>query len=318
MLYHRLIRALKKNIFILLCPLLLIPVVVYSGEIGEEECGGMVGVSLTFGTRVNRLGGVAKAYCAGSQFQLNGELAVHYNFSTFGPPLSGPEVRASLGGVYGWGNASDSENLFLSPVSNQMGRKYSFAYSYNYYWDTIGTTQPTGTLALQWDAVHLISENDILAFRGGDKYRTGAATIAYREEKTWVAVKTVLWTGDTGKNTRRVRGSDYPSRFGYRDMRQAPHGSYSHGVLSGQLQYAWSGFQTAAAEFGIDSEKIRNLVQNKFIHDMIFIPDRWVAHENQHVPMLDSRGGQYLFKEGQTIKPAEPFMAVGINPALFY
>jgi len=284
----------------------------------ENEFGGMVGVCLTFGSHVNRLGVVAKAYYAGSQFQANTELGVHYNFSAFGPPLAGPEARASLGGVFAWGDTDVADNLFLSSVSNQTGHKYSLAYAYNYYWDRIGTSQPTGTIALQWDAVHLISENDILAGRGGDKYRTGAATVAYRTEKAQSAIKTVLWTGNTGKNTRKVKDAAYPSRFGYRDMRDAPHGTHSHGVLSAQVQYVWHGFQTIGAEIGLDSEKIRHMVQNKLIHDMVYLPDRWVTTQNPHVPMRDAQGGQYLFREGQTIKPAEPFVAVSMNPSLFY
>ena len=101
-------------------------------------------------------------------------------------------------------------------------------------------------------------------------------------------------------------------------MRQAPHGAYSHGILSAQVQYAWYGFQILGAEVGIDSEKVRHAVQNRFIHDMNFMPDKWVTTENPHVPMRDAKGGQYLFREGQTIEPAEPFVEVSMNPSLFY
>ena len=59
-------------------------------------------------------------------------------------------------------------------------------------------------------------------------------------------------------------------------------------------------------------------VQNRFIHDMEFMPDKWVATENPHVPMRDAKGGQYLFLEGQSIKPAKPFVEVSMNPSLFY
>ena len=52
--------------------------------------------------------------------------------------------------------------------------------------------------------------------------------------------------------------------------------------------------------------------------DMVFMPDSWVTTQNPHVPMRDADGGQYLFKEGQAIKPAEPFMEFSMNPYLFY
>ena len=170
----------------------------------HDEFGGMLGVSLTFGTVRQRLGVIAKGYLAGSHFQGNLEVGVHYNFASFGPPISGPEIRTSLGGVLAWGDDDKTDNVFLSPVSNQTGHKYSLAYAYNYYWDRIQTSQPTGTIALQADAFHLISENDFFAGRGGDKYRTGAISAAFRNSKAMAAVKTVLWTGDTGINTRKI------------------------------------------------------------------------------------------------------------------
>jgi hypothetical protein len=284
----------------------------------HDEFGGMLGLSLTLGTIRQRLGVIAKGYYAGSDFQANMEVGVHYNFAAFGPPVSGPEVRTSLGGVFAWGDTDVADNVFLSPVSNQTGHKYSLAYAYTYYWDKIKTSQPTGTVALQVDAFHLVTENDFLAGGGGDKFRTGAISAGFRSNKTLIAVKTMLWTGDTGKNTREIKGSQYPSRFGYRDMRQAPHGAYSHGILSAQVLYAWSGFQTLGGEVGVDSEKVRHAVQNRLIHDMDFIPDKWVDTENPHVPMRDAQGDMYLFREGQTIEPAEPFVEVSMNPSLFY
>ena len=34
--------------------------------------------------------------------------------------------------------------------------------------------------------------------------------------------------------------------------------------------------------------------------------------------MRDAEGNPYLFLEGQTIEPAEPFMEFSMNPSLFY
>ena len=310
--------SLLKNTTILIGLLLLLPSGSRSETVVHDEFGGMLGVSLTLGTTRQRLGVIAKGYYAGSDFQGNLEIGVHYNFASFGPPLSGPEIRTSLGGVLAWGDNDRDDNIFLSPISNQTGHQYSLAYAYNYYWDRIQTTQPTGTLALQANAFHLLSENDFFAFRGGDKFRTGAIAAAYRNHKTLVALKTVLWTGNTGKDTRKIKDPEYPGRFGYRDMARAPHGAYTHGILSAQVQYAWYGFQTVGAEAGVDSERVRHAVQNRFIHDMVFMPDSWVTTENPHVPMRDADGGQYLFKEGQAIKPTEPFFEFSLNPFLFY
>lgn len=102
------------------------------------------------------------------------------------------------------------------------------------------------------------------------------------------------------------------------DLRLCRFFGLSNGYwLRAQVQYAWYGFQTLGGEVGVDSEKVRHAVQNRFIHDMTFLPDKWVTMENPHVPMRDTEGGQYLFREGQTIKPAEPFVEVSMNPSLF-
>ena len=190
---------------ILISLLLLVPSDSRGDTVVHDEFGGMLGLSLTLGTIRQRLGLIAKGYYAGSDFQANTEVGVHYNFASFGPPVSGPEVRASLGGVFAWGDTDKDDNVFLSPVSNQTGHKYSLSYAYNYYWDRIQTTQPTGPVALQVDAFHLVTENDFFAGKGGDKFRTGAISAAFRNNKTMVSAKTVLWTGNTGKDTQKIK-----------------------------------------------------------------------------------------------------------------
>jgi hypothetical protein len=301
-----------------ICWLVLWPAVGHGVEVAQDQPGGMLGISVHFGTVRMRLGVVARAFYATTRVQANLELGLHYNFRAFGPPAAGPELRASVGGVAAWGSNAASQDVFLSPVGNQTGRRSSFAYAYNMYWDRIGTSQRTGTVALQIGALAVATENDILAGKGEDKFRTGAVSVHWREEDTRFGIRTVLWTGDTETNVPKVRESSYPSRFGYKDMRNARYGAYSHGLLTAQVEHAISGFQTVGAEVGVDWERVRHTVQNRFIHDMAFIPDGWVGSENPHVPMLDAQGGQYLFLDGQEVKPPRVFAELSTNPSLFY
>jgi hypothetical protein len=297
--------------------LMLAPAPGRTDDVVGDGFGGMLGLSVSFGTIRRHLGVVAKGYYAGSRFQANVGAGLQYDFAAFGPPASGPEFRASLGGVYAWGGVDDVPNVFLNAVSNQTGRRNSVAYAYNLYRDRIGTSQPTGTFALQFNAFHLATENDFLAGDGDDKFRTGALAASFRNGDTMVGLSTMLWTGDT-EGVPVVRDSPYPSKHGYKDMRDARYGDVSHGVLSVRAQYAWSGFQTVGVEAGLDSERVRHAVQNRLIHDTVFLPDGWIDADNPHVPMLDADGGQYLFAEGQTVEPAEPFFELSMNPSVFY
>ena len=114
---------LRKSAIMLMGLLFLLPSAGHCESVVHDEFGGMLGVSLSFGTIRQRLGIIAKGYYAGSDYQANMEVGVHYNFASFGPPLSGPEIRAGLGGVFAWGDKDKTDNVFLSPVSNQTGAR---------------------------------------------------------------------------------------------------------------------------------------------------------------------------------------------------
>ena len=81
------------------------------------------------------------------------------------------------------------------------------------------------------------------------------------------------------------------------------------------MRFAAAGdyYQTYQANIGVDSERIRHAIQNRFTHDLL------IGHGiNAHVPMLNDEGGQYLFKEGQKIKPIEFYLNGFMNSGLFY
>lgn len=54
--------------------------------------GGTVGVSLTFGTQVNRIAVIAKGYASYNRFQFNAQTTNFFNFRTFGIPKGGLET----------------------------------------------------------------------------------------------------------------------------------------------------------------------------------------------------------------------------------
>ena len=108
-----------------------------------------------------------------------------------------------------------------------------------------------------------------------------------------------MWTGAMG---RTVRGdSNFPSGC-YIDTTGGTYTSFSHGLLSAQFKYNMGHSQIIQSNIGIDAEQVRNVMQNKLIHDVAILPKSWFKRNNCHIPMLDDKGEQYLFKPGQKIK----------------
>lgn len=276
-----------------------------------------VGLNIALGTHVNRIGAVVNAGYVNDHFQANAETRLYFSLKNLGPRRKYAEMSAALGVLYGYGKVNTWYNPFYNSVSNQTGYKYCVAYSYNRYWNKIRTSQGTGITALQFDKITVISENDLLAPPSLDAFRTGGFLVQFQQDSLFqFAVSTAMWTGKMGFQTKH---EDRHFRFGcYMDTVGSIYPNYSHGILSAQVRYYVGYGQNAQANFGIDAEQIRNVIQNEVTHDMSFIPKGWIKHKNCHIPMLDSKGNQYLYTEGQKIRPAKFYFNLGANENLFY
>ena len=285
-----------------------------------DHIGGRIGVTLQFGKPVNRIGLVANAFYNYDFAQVNLEWRGHYNFSNFGPHKKGWEMQTTTGLTLGYGNSASEEMPFVLPFFHQTGRRYALTYAIHFYHDQIGTSQRSGSLALQFDRVHLLVENDVLgSFKGDDKFRTGGFSIFYHHANWLLELKSVMWTGATkGETVTNHSNENYPCRWGYRDICNAKYGRYSHGVLGVQVHRIFDYGQVTQVGLGIDSERVRNFLQNKIMHDLYFVPKTWVKTENKHLPMLDEEGLPFLFREGQQIKPASWYLNFGLNSERFY
>jgi len=112
----------------------------------------------------------------------------------------------------------------------------------------------------------------------------------------------------------------YHSRFGYKDLSKAAWGKNSVGILCFQAERAYSVVspQMAKVMVGIDAEQVRQILQNKIVHDMYFVPERWVGYKNVHYPMLQKDGTPCLSRPGQKVRSPKPFFNVALNDNLFY
>ena len=283
----------------------------------STNLGFNITLNAAFGTHFQRLGLNLNLYITSGFFQANSEVRVYYNFKSLGPKLRYPELVLSQGVVFGYGSRQNSNNPFMSSVSNQTGFSNSFAYSYNAYFNKRKTTQQTGIVAFQFDKVSLITENDLLARPTLDRFRTAAFLIQYQYDSVFQAgINCSMWTGSMdGK-----RPINHPKVVSdcYMDTLGGTYTNTSHGLLSAQVKYNTGYAQNIQLNAGIDAEQVRDAIQNKFIHDMPLTPHKWHRGKNCHIPMLDQKGNPYLYLEDQKIRKAKLFLNAFTNANVFY
>lgn len=280
----------------------------------NKHLGLNLGLVSSFGTHFQRFGLSLQGYYVYNFAQVNAEIRLYDNFKNLGPPGEYAEMAATLGLVLAYGHKHSSYNRFLSPVSNQTRYNNSVGYSYTCWFNRIGTKQQTGIIALQFGHFSIISENDLFARPLLDRFRTGAILLQYQHRNLQYGLNCTMWTGQMG---RQVKGNPhYPN--GYIDTTGGRYTHYSHGLLSAQVKYADAYGQFYQGNAGIDAEQVRNAVQNRLIHDLVFIPRKWYTPTNSHIPMLDTAGDQYLYKPGQKIKKPKPYINFNTSPAVFY
>jgi Bacterial toxin 23 len=277
----------------------------------KEEYGANIGVVVALGTHFNRVGFVINSYYRNNHFQVNPELRFYFNLKSLGPKNKYFETVASIGIVYGYGKKRiEDTTYFFSTISNQTAYKNSVGYSFNMYFATKNNTQQTGIVSLQFDNFNFITENDLLARPKFDRFRTGAILIQYQKDNYQFGINTTLFTGQMGN---KVKDENYPHSHLYKLPKEGKNNNFSHGLLSAYGKVAGNYYQTYQTNIGIDSERVRHAIQNRFAHDIL------VGNGiNAHIPMLDINGDQYLFKEGQEVKPMKFYMNGFMSPALFY
>jgi hypothetical protein len=281
-----------------------------------QNAGFSVGAVIAVGNRFHRVGLNLQGYYFYDFVQVNAGVRLYRNFNNLGPKKVYNEAVVSGGLVFAAGGKQSFFNPFLSSYSNQTKRKFSLAYSYNAYFNRVRTKQQTGTVAFQFGEISFIAENDLLAKPALDRFRTGAFLLQYQYKNVYqAAINCTMWTGQMGRAIRDDK--DFPY-IGYMDTTGGIYTNYSHGLLSAQFKLNAGYAQNVQANFGVDAEQVRNFVQNRIIHDMVFIPRKWFKPINCHIPMIDSTGNQYLYKPGLKVRKPEFYWNFFSNQAAFY
>lgn len=282
----------------------------------SENFGFNVGAVISVGNRFQRIGLTLNSYYFYDFVQVNAGVRLYRSLKNLGPKLEYNEAVVSGGLVFSFGNRQNYFNSFVSVYSNQTKRKFSIAYAYNAYFNKVKTKQQTGIIALQFDRISVIGENDILAKPILDRFRTGAFLIQYQHRNLFqAAINCTMWTGQMGKQVKDDKAFPY---ICYMDTTGGTYTNISHGLLSAQLKVNLGYAQNVQLNFGVDAEQVRNAVQNRLIHDMIFIPRKWYTPINCHIPMLDMEGNQYLYHQKQIVKRPQLYWNFQSNGSVFY
>jgi hypothetical protein len=135
------------------------------------------------------------------------------------------------------------------------------AYSLNFYVDNRHFTQRTATIAFRYKTIGIQTENDAFAFTPKDEFRTGHVHIYYQDSLLQLGTELKLWT----------------------DLKARHHAPSSHGILNVFANYTLPLTQQFVfVQIGLDNENIRDVFQNKLIHQSKLL--KWL---NPHVKQGD-------------------------------
>lgn len=280
-------------------------------------------VTSNFGFPENNIGlRVTGEYRTNENVELSIGYGIMYHISNFGPDVNHLEHSLIGSAHYVWGDKIKGEEEDLSYIKFLDSRTYknSIGYSWQRYFSNIGTTQNVGTYHMRFNKTISQFSNDVFAnTKGKDRYRTGGFAFGFYDNKTLYISKLLIWTGDSHcDEVEKIRGTDYPARWGYRDISDCNYGRLSHGILSFAVTKDVGLGQTIGVQAGVDSERIRHFVQNRVFHDLYFIPRFMNKTKNLHLPMKTKEGDNYLFKDGQEIRENRFVWQFSSNPSFLY
>jgi len=275
------------------------------------------GLTMQIGSHQNRMGAQISGTFGESFANIGFQYHVLYTFSDLGyfeqsvQHIGGLQLSSSF-----VKNDAKYRSITDSPFGND--RFYEFYYLYRYYFNNWNTQQPTGELGLNFGYFFLKHENDLLAAKSVDKFRTAAMRLGYRDSVQSIATSFIFWTGNKDHHkTKRINSSNF-SRYGYYDLSETPFGRYSHGILSLDYMRQMPFGNQVMISAGYDHERIRNAIQNQFMHDLPIWPKKWNTAKSRYVPMVDQNGNAFLFKNHQKLRKAKVYWGVSLNSLEFY
>ncbi|MEZ5045366.1 MAG: polymorphic toxin type 23 domain-containing protein [Chitinophagaceae bacterium] len=302
-----------------------------SNQLGAQQQASFItypriGLSCSFGTHVQRVGLHFALINVYRHWQSVLSIQPTWARKSYGKRQARFELQCSEAIQYAFGQKKQSatwiENnmAFNTNLQNRTNYAYSMGYAWKQYIDNASSSQASAILFLNVQNTFLAMENDLFLFSYLDRYRTGAFTIQHtffwNPYPTTLSLHFLMFTGNTLSNKAKLVMNEN-TKSSYIDMSEAPLGQYSHGIVSIGIAQALAYKQSCELHIGIDDERIRNRVQNKWMHDQIFLPKAW-RKPNAHIPMLDTNGKPYIDPSTQKLKKATLYLQWQSNGDLFW
>jgi hypothetical protein len=289
--------------------LVFVPSLLLGQTFSNERFGASLGLIVNLGTHINRVGVSVNTYYTDYFYQLNAGSIFTFNLNGFGGRKKFWESRSSLGLMLLGGKHEITPDFQLDGLMHNTSYNYGVGYNYLWYYDNAGTSQLSGGWSAHIKNFSILFENDVFGGQAKDRFRTGHLTLNYRYDLFKYTLGLYIWTGET-KNSiwQKVPLDKCPS--GFRILEDLPYGRTSHGIVYGGASYNLGYGQIANARIGIDSEQIRHGFQNRFIHDLIFLPPN-VERNTPHYPRLDENGCAVFEKD--SVRKDRFYFQLGLN-----
>jgi hypothetical protein len=254
----------------------------------QVNWGLQIGLSANVGSHYTGIGVFGRTYINYKFIQLNYTTDLQYSALSTAERRNMLEFRNSIGAVFVGGKETRSSSFVLDGLNHNTNRNLGAGYALVHYWDNKKTSQLSGGFALHIGKIAITMENDVFGGQAKDRFRTGHARISYSDSLQQYALGINLWTGETANTSwQRVCLPKMPQ--GYRLLEDQDYGGTSHGIVYIEGRLAGPFNQQPLLRLGIDSEEIRHQVQNRLLHDLVFLP-KGVKRSTPHYPRVDENG----------------------------
>ncbi|TXI85837.1 MAG: hypothetical protein E6Q37_05330 [Crocinitomicaceae bacterium] len=275
----------------------------------STQFGWQLGIVLNIGTHVNSVGVNTNLYYSDYFYQLNVSSQLKYVFTSYGKRKLFWENRNALGLILVGDKKSITPDFQLDGLNHQTRHSKAIGFNYLWYFDKAKTSQRSGAWSMHINYFSLLFENDVFGGQAKDRFRTGTLQLNYRYNDFKFFTNLFLWTGETA-NSFWDKTPSHKCPNGFRSLEKLPYGKTSHGIWSFGALTNWNTAQTFSAKIGIDSEHIRHAVQNRFAHDLLFLPKK-IERNTPHYPRLDPEGKPVF--ERSEVRRSRFYLQAGIN-----
>lgn len=267
---------------------ILLPLTSKSQSYFRDHVGASVTIYSSIGTHNTGIGAKINTWYQDHFYQITLSNSIRLFALNYGDRKNYVDNKFSIGLLLLGGKKEQQPSPFSDVLLNKSIYNNSFGYSYMIYLDNRGTSQSSGAFLFGTNNFELYLENDVFAGTGRDRFRTGAISASYRYDQYKFSIGSRIWTGETrGAKWQELKGSDHP--YGFKIIEDLPYGKTSSGTLYLGASYYYGFSQWSSVELGIDSENIRNFIQNRIVHDLIFLPKK-IERTTPHYPRLDEHG----------------------------